>query len=132
MGKLNKSHIASQNTLIRKLNTCSDVNIYIKQKQLHHFIWILSILALLRQRSCPAVMWVKRICELSSDPSNRKHTKTLPTHNEYTHSIIRSTNQAENLRSKWKTITMVPIIHAEKLILDSTCIARIVMRKQGK
>lgn len=91
-------------------------------------MWILSVLSLLRDRSCPAVMWAKGICESSSNPSNRKHTKTLLPHNEYRHNIIRSANQAENSRSKWKTIKMVPIIHAEKLILDSTRIVRIVMR----
>lgn len=73
------------------------------------------------------ILVAKGIYESSSDLSNRKHTKTLLTHNEYRHNIIRSANQAKNSRSKWKTIKMVPIIHAEKLISDSTHIARIVM-----
>lgn len=73
---------------------------HITQNQLYHFIWRLRILSLLRHRSCPAVMWAKGICESSSDPSNRKHTKTALTHNEYRHNIIRSANQAENSRSK--------------------------------
>lgn len=85
-------------------------------------------LPLLRAQSRSAVMWLNGMCESSSDPSNRKHTKALPTHNEYGHNIIRSANQAENLKSKWKTIKMVAIIHAEKLILDSTRTTRIVRR----
>lgn len=63
---------------------------------------------------------IKGIRESSPDPHNRKHTKTLPIHNEYRHDIIRSANQAENLSCKWKTIKMADIIHAEKLIGDST------------
>lgn len=41
-------------------------------------------------------------------------------------------NQAENLRSKWKTIKMAPIIHVWRLVLDSTRIARTVMRLKSK
>lgn len=87
---------------------------------------VLRTMPLLRDRFCPAVMWVRGICESSSEPSNRKHTKILLTHNEYRHNIIISANQAENSMSKWKTIKMVPIIHAEKLILDSTLITRML------